>query len=178
MVYLFLAPGFEEIEALAVVDILRRAEVEVTTVGVGGTLITGSHGITVAADVSDNHLHMTDIEMVVLPGGLPGTTNLGKSSTVRSAVEAAAVKGAWLAAICAAPSIFGHWSLLKGRRATCYPGYDRELSGATYTGEPVTVDGQIVTGKGAGTAVAFALQLVECLVDAETADRIRRSIQC
>ncbi len=177
MVYLFLAEGFEEIEALTVVDILRRADQEVTTVGVGGNVVTGAHGLTVIADVAESRLHLSDVEMVVLPGGQPGTMNLEKSATVRSAVEAAAVKGAFLAAICAAPSVFAHWGLLKGRRATCYPGYERELSGAVYTDEQVVQDGHIVTAKGAGAAFAFALRLVACLTDEATAERIRRSMQ-
>lgn len=177
MVYLFLAKGFEEIEALTVVDVLRRADLEVTTVGVGGNVVAGAHGLTVIADVAESRLHLSDVEMVVLPGGQPGTMNLEKNATVRSAVEAAAVKGAFLAAICAAPSIFAHWGLLKGRRATCYPGYERELSGAVYTGEQVVQDGQIVTGKGPGAAIAFALRLVACLTDETTAERIRRSME-
>ena len=181
MVYVLLAPGFEEIEALSVVDILRRAELEVTTVGVGvaGQTVTGVHGIEVMADIHEDDLHLTDVEMVVLPGGQPGTANLERSATVRSAVEAAAVRDAWLAAICAAPSILAHWGMLKGRRATCYPGYDRELtgSGAVYTDAQVEQDGRTVTAKGPGAAILFGLRLVACLRNEDTAERIRRAMQ-
>lgn len=177
MVYVLLAPGFEEIEAISIIDVLRRADIEVTTVGIGGNVITGVHGISVAADISENDLHFTDVEMVVLPGGQPGTFNLEKSATVRSAVEAAAVHGVWLAAICAAPSILAHWGLLKGCRATCFPGYDRELHGAIYTGAAVERDGKIVTGRSAGVATEFALVLVECLAGKDIAVRVRKAMQ-
>lgn len=181
MIYVFLASGFEEIEAVSTVDILRRAEQEVTTVSVGvpGKSVTGVHGIEVLADVQESRLHLTDVDMVVLPGGQPGTANLEKSAYVRSAVEAAAVRGAWIAAICAAPSILAHWGMVKGRRATCFPGYDRELiaGGATYTDAQVEQDGRLVTAKGPGAASLFGLRLVSCLTNEETAERIRRSMQ-
>lgn len=181
MVYVFLAPGFEEIEAISVVDILRRAEQEVTTVSVGvsGKSVSGVHGIEVRADIHESALHLTDVDMVFLPGGQPGTANLEKSASVRSAVEAAAVHGAWIAAICAAPSILAHWGMLKGRRATCFPGYDRELTsgGAVHTGAQVEQDGHFVTAKGPGAASLFGLRLVACLTNEDTAERIRRSMQ-
>lgn len=181
MVYVLLAPGFEEIEAISVVDILRRAEQEVTTVSIGveGTVVTGVHGIEITADIHEDDLHLTGVDMVFLPGGQPGTANLEKSATVRSAVEAAAVHGAWLAAICAAPSILAHWGMLKGRRATCYPVYDRELTagGAEYTGAQVEQDGHVITAKGPGATIQFGLRLAACLAGEDTAERTRRAMQ-
>ena len=130
MIVLFLAEGFEEIEALSVVDILRRAELPVTTVGIGGRTVTGAHGIPVTADRSDKEFEaqpLPPLTAVVLPGGMPGTRNLEKSPLVARTLDAAAAQGAWLCAICAAPSILGHKGLLHGRRAVCYPGFEDSL---------------------------------------------------
>lgn len=179
MVYVFLANGFEEIEALTPVDLLRRAGVEVTTVGVGGDHITGAHGITVKADISDSLLTkqtLCDLEMAVLPGGMPGTKNLDASESVSLALEAALEKNAYIAAICAAPSVIGKRNLLNGKKATCYPGFEAELHGATLCDAPVTVDGKIICGKAAGCAVSFALALVCALKGEDTAERIRADI--
>lgn len=178
MIYLFLAPGFEEIEALTTVDILRRAECELKTVGVGGKRVTGAHGIEVTADLTQEEAVTEGLEMVILPGGVPGTPNLEKSPVVRTMVDYCHEKGLWLAAICAAPSIFGHWGLLAGKRATCFPGYEDQLSGAAATGESVVVDGKIITGKGAGVTIPFALKIVEQLVGKDTAEKLRKSMQC
>lgn len=178
MIYVFLAQGFEEIEALAVVDILRRAELEVVTVGIGGRIVTGAHGIAVAADLLDQDLVFKDLEMVVLPGGMPGTLNLEKSPVVQHAVDCAAAEGKWLCAICAAPSILGHKGLLEGKAATCFPGFESQLFGARYTGEPVTVDGLVITGKGPGAAIAFGLELVARLKGRERSNILGESMQC
>ena len=167
MIYVFLANGFEEIEALAPVDILRRAEQEVKTVGVGGKTITGSHGITVTAD----------IEMLVLPGGMPGTLNLEKSPIVTACARYCAANGVYLAAICAAPSILGHLGLLEGREAICFPGFEGELKGAKLSEKPVCVDGSIITAKGMGVATQFGLTLAGLIAGQDTADKIRASIQ-
>ena len=172
MIYVFFANGFEEVEALTPVDVLRRAGCQVKTVGVGGLEVTGSHGVTVRADLEEKDVETDEIEMVVLPGGMPGTLNLEKSPIVRAAVEAAAEAGAWVAAICAAPSVLGHYGLLKGREATCFPGFEQELHGAVFTGAPVTVSGNIITGRGAGAAMAFALALAEALKGKEAAQAI------
>lgn len=176
MIYVFLADGFEEIEALAPVDILRRAGVSVCTVGVTGKTVTGSHGIAVAADAED--FDPADCEGVVLPGGMPGTAHLDGSPLVARALAVAKEKGCLIAAICAAPSVLGHKGLLAGRRATCYPGWEGELTGALYTGEPVTEDGNFLTARGAGVAVEFGLALTARLVSPEKAEEIGRSIQC
>ena len=177
MIPVFLANGFEEIEALATVDILRRANVEVVTVGVGSKLPVGAHGIAVCADITEKELDLTAIDGVVLPGGMPGTTNLEASAVVQSAVSYAAERDMLLAAICAAPSILGHGGYLRGKHATCYPGFETDLRGAIL-GKGVVVDGNIITASGAGVAVDFALALVRYLVSAEVADAIRGGIQC
>ena len=140
MIYVFLANGFEEIEALAPVDILRRAELEVKTVGVGGKTITGSHGITVTADIEEKDVTTDDMELMILPGGMPGTLNLEKSPIVTTCAEYCAKNDIYLAAICAAPSVLGHLGLLNGKEAICFPGFEGELKGATISEKPVCVD--------------------------------------
>jgi 4-methyl-5(b-hydroxyethyl)-thiazole monophosphate biosynthesis len=178
MVYLFLANGFEEVEALAPLDILRRAGVEVTTVGVGGDMIRGAHGITVQADMPDTLFADAAPDMIVLPGGMPGSKNLDESRIVDMALKAAARRGAYLAAICAAPMVLGHRGLLAGKRATCYPGFESELTGATVATEKVVTDGKIITAAGMGVAVEFGLALVTALKGREVAEGIRAAIQC
>ncbi|MDU7337568.1 MAG: DJ-1/PfpI family protein [Clostridium sp.] len=178
MTYLFLANGFEELEAFTPIDLLRRANVPVQTVGVGGKQIVGAHQIPVIADVEESEISLSDLDMVILPGGLPGTPNLEKSQIVKDAVMAAYEKGAYVAAICAAPSILGHMGLLKGRRATVSDGFVSEITGAEYTGELVTMDGKIITGRGPMASVAFALQLVDLLADKHAAEKLRNLMQC
>lgn len=178
MVYLFLANGFEEVEALAPLDILRRAGVEVTTVGVGGDMIRGAHGITVQADMPDTLFADAAPDMIVLPGGMPGSKNLDESRIVDMALKAAARRGAYLAAICAAPMVLGHRGLLAGKRATCYPGFESELTGATVATEKVVTDGKIITAAGMGVAIEFGLALVAALKGREVAEGIRAAIQC
>ena len=178
MVYLFLANGFEEVEALAPLDLLRRAGVEVTTVGVGGDMIRGAHGITVQADMPDTMFADADPDMIVLPGGMPGSKNLDESRIVDMALKAAARRDAYLAAICAAPMVLGHRGLLAGKRATCYPGFESELTGTTIATEKVVTDGKVITAAGMGVAVEFGLALVTALKGRETAESIRAAIQC
>lgn len=178
MIYCFLANGFEEIEALAAVDILRRAELPVKLVGVGGSEITGSHGITVKTDIEEKDVTTDDMELVILPGGMPGTLNLEKSPIVKASVAYCADNGIKIGAICAAPSILGHMGILKGRRATCFPGFETQLDCAKYTGAPVTVDGNIITAKGMGCAVEFGLALLSEIMGDERSALMRASIQC
>ena len=178
MIPVFLANGFEEIEALATVDILRRAGIEVVTVGVGGKMPVGAHGIAVCADIAEDELTLDNISGVVLPGGMPGTTNLEASAIVQAAIAYAAKRHLLLAAICAAPSVLGHGGYLKGKRATCYPGFEEALTDAVVCDDGVVTDGNVVTASGAGVAVDFALELVRYLVSAEDADAIRGGIQC
>ncbi|MDL2232031.1 DJ-1/PfpI family protein [Ruminococcaceae bacterium OttesenSCG-928-L11] len=177
MIYVFFAHGFEEIEAITPLDILRRAELEVQAVGVGAKTITGSHGITVHCDISDREATSKNLEMIVLPGGMPGTLNLEKSRVVSECIDYVAKSNIWLSAICAAPSILGHKGLLNGKKATCFPGFEDQLEGAIYTGERVEQDGKIITGKGAGAAKLFSLKLVEVLCGKERADILGASLQ-
>ena len=177
MIYVFLANGFEEVEALAPVDILRRAELEVKTVGVGGKTVTGSHGITVTADIEEKDVTTDDMEMMILPGGMPGTLNLERSPIVTVCAEYCVRNDVYLAAICAAPSILGHMGLLKDREAICFPGFEGELRGAKISNKPVCVDGKIITAKGMGVATEFGLTLAALMAGQHEADHIRASIQ-
>ena len=178
MVVVFLANGFEEIEALATVDVLRRAELDVVTVGVGGKQIRGSHGILVAADTEDAELSLENLEAVVLPGGMPGTLNLEKSPVVQRAVEYAAANEILLCAICAAPSILGHKGLLEKKKAVCFPGYEQELLGAQVQDAPLAMDDTFITARGAGVTIEFALAIVSRLVSDEKARMLGASMQC
>ena len=173
MVYVFLANGFEEIEAITPVDIMRRAGLSVLTVAVGsggGRVVTGSHGIPVTADIGIDGVRVADMEAVVLPGGQPGTDNLSASADVRRAVMAAYEKGAVIGAICAAPSIFGSLGLLEGRHAVSFSAYTGELKGAVVENAPVVVDGKIVTAKAAGFALDFGHALVASILGKDKAD--------
>ena len=161
MVYVFLAEGFEEAEALVPVDILRRGEVEVATVGVTGKTVTGSHGIPVVCDVMACEIMPDETcEAVILPGGMPGTLNLEKSPTVQQFVDYANENDIVLGAICAAPSILGHKGILNGKKATCYMGFEEQLFGAEICEEPVCVDGKIITAFGAGAAFDFGFAIL------------------
>ena len=173
MIYVFLAEGFEETEAITPIDCLRRAGHQVMTVGIGGKTVTGSHGIPVTADLTAEAAALSDaLEMIVLPGGMPGTLNLAKSSTVQSAIRFCCEHGKKLAAICAAPSVFGDLGLLKGHRAVCVPGFEEHLTGAEVGTEPVCVSGNFITSRGAGTAMDFGLRLVAVLDGPEKADAL------
>lgn len=176
-VILFFADGTEEVEALTAVDILRRAGAEVTLCGVGGIEKTGAHGITVKADIAAEALDVDEeFDMVVLPGGMPGTTNLGASEKVKHFIIRAANEDKFIGAICAAPTILGGMGILENRSATCYPGMEGGLGGAVYTAGDVCRDGKIITGAGVGAAVEFSLALTEALFGFETAGKIRKSI--
>lgn len=177
MVFLFLANGFEEVEALAPLDLMRRAGVEVTTVGIGGSLITGAHGITVKADIVDSALSTgNNIEAVVLPGGMPGATNLDASDAVDTALAAADRAGAYLCAICAAPMVLGRRGYFEGYEAICYPGFEGELRGARISEKRVVTDRRRITAAGMGVAVDFGLAIVAALRGSETADKLRQGI--
>ncbi|MBQ8965228.1 DJ-1 family glyoxalase III [Ruminococcus sp.] len=179
MVYVFLANGFEELEALAPIDILRRAGVEVTTVGVDTQTITASHKVVFTADTTVDKIVLDDkVDMVVLPGGMPGTLNLENDDYVQAAIDFCVKNDKYIAAICAAPSILGHKGLLKGKKAICFPGFEKDLEGAEISEKAVVCDGKFITAKGAGVAVDFALMLAEKLVSAEKAEEIRKGIQC
>ena len=179
MVYIFLADGFEIVEALAPADILTRAGSKVVTVGVTGKVVTASCGIPVVADITASALKLDDkTDMIVLPGGMPGTNNLEADNTVQSAIDFAVSKGIYVAAICAAPKILGHKGLLKGRKATCFPSFESELEGAELTGLQAVTDGKFITGKGAGAALDFGFELVKALYSAEKAAEVAVKMQC
>ena len=177
MVYILLAPGFEEAEALVPVDMLRRANIETATVSITGEPVPGSHGVTVLADVTLDDVDLSRADMVVLPGGGPGYKNLGKEPRVEELVRKAAERGLWLAAICAAPTLLGRWGLLEGKDAVCYPGMEEGLTGAQpQMDQGFVADGKIITGRAAGSAFDFGLALVEALAGAAEADKVRHGI--
>lgn len=179
MIYVFLADGFEEIEALAPVDLLRRCELDVKTVGVGREIIKGSHGISVLTDIiAEQAIFDSSLEMIVLPGGMPGTLNLEKSSVVQKAIDYCIKNDIYIGAICAAPSILGHKGLLSGYKATCFMGFENQLLGAEISNESVVVDRKIITAKSAGFAIDFSLKLAELLTSKERAKLLRDSILC
>lgn len=179
MVYLFLANGFEEVEALCPLDLLRRAGVEVTTVGIGGESVQGSHGIQVQADIPDTMFRDAKPEMIILPGGMPGAKNLLQSQTVATALKAGEKNGAYLCAICAAPMVLGAGGYLKGYKATCYPGFENSLTGADVQDQrksAVVSDRKRITAAGMGVAFEFGLALVSALRGREAAAKIKESV--
>ncbi len=178
MIYVFLANGFEEIEALTPVDFLRRCKLDVKTVGIGSQAITSSRGITVLTDLDDAQILLDDsLEMIVLPGGMPGTLNLEKCENVQKSIDFCSENNKYIAAICAAPSILGHKNLLDGIEATCFPGYEQQLGNAKVSGELVCFENNIITGKGAGASIPFSLKLAEILVGSDRAEKLGESIQ-
>lgn len=175
-VTVFFANGFEEIEGLTVVDLLRRAKVEVEMVSIEDSLVvTGSHQITVTTDVLLKDMNK-ETDVLVLPGGMPGTRNLQKCEPLKDIILEKVKENIYLAAICAAPLVYGQLGLLKGKRATCYPGFEEELLEANTTLNPVEVDGHFITSRGLGTAVEFALTIIEVLLGKEESERIAKSI--
>lgn len=179
MVYILLADGFEEIEALAPCDMLRRAGVEVRLVSATEKLhVRGTHGISIMADLTVSEMNSRDIDMLVFPGGMPGAKNLDEHPRTDILVRHCLDRNAYLAAICAAPMILGKRGVLAGKKAICFPGFEKYLAGAEIMeGERVVRDGNIVTAVGAGAAVDFGLKLVEIMKGKETAESIRASIR-
>jgi 4-methyl-5(b-hydroxyethyl)-thiazole monophosphate biosynthesis len=167
-----LAPGFEEIEAVTIIDVLRRGEIDTEVLALEGLEVVGSHQITVAADRTLADAAEEQWDLVVLPGGMPGAANLRDSELVQSFLAAQDRAGAKIGAICAGPIALEQAGLLKGKKATSYPSFEKQLAGASYRREPVVVDGRIVTSRGPGTALDFALKLVEELRDQKAADEL------
>lgn len=178
MIYVFLANGFEEIEALAPIDLLRRASFDVTTVSITEHLgVIGAHNIPVVADTTiDAAGDFADAELLILPGGMPGTKHLAACERLTELLTSHAKAGKPIAAICAAPSVLGALGLLEGREAICYPGFESALKGAVISNKRVVRDGKILTAAGAGVAVEFGLAAIEMLADAEKANAIRKAI--
>ena len=174
---IFMADGCEEIEGLTVVDIVRRAKLEMTTISITDKKeVTSSHNVTFLTDALASEVDFDGFDAIVLPGGMPGTLNLGASDMVNKVIKKFAGEGKIVAAICAAPTIYGEMGLLEGKNATCYPGMEDKLLGANWQEQPVVVDGNFVTSRGVGTAIAFALTLVTILKDEETAKSLANSI--
>jgi 4-methyl-5(b-hydroxyethyl)-thiazole monophosphate biosynthesis len=177
MVYVHFAEGFEEIEAITIVDVLRRADIGVKMVSVTGSLsVTGSHGIVVNTDSLFEEADYNLAAMIVLPGGLPGAHNLKAHEGLMQKIQEFKAKGKWLGAVCAAPYILGELGVLQGELATCYPGFEKHLKGAMLVYEPAVISGKTVTGRGAGPSMKFALKIVEALKDEETARELGRKM--
>lgn len=173
----FFADGCEEIEGLTVVDMLRRAKLETVTVSImGRNEIHGSHGITFLTDTLFENTQIASFDAVVLPGGMPGTTNLGAHEGVVSAVKEFAAGGKLVAAICAAPSVLGQAGVLQGKKAVCHPGWEDKLTGAVVLQENAVTDGNIITSRGMGTAIDFSLALIGALADEQTVSDVRKGI--
>lgn len=180
MIYTFLADGFEEIEALCPVDIMRRAGLSVVTVGIGKKEIVGAHGICVTADIADCELDFNkfnDTELIFLPGGMPGTKNLDASDTVHNAIDLATKQDVYIAAICAAPMILGKKGLLNGKSAVCYPSFEEYLVGATIpSNKRLVTDGKIITAMGMGVSHELGLEIVKIFCGEEKAKTLRKAI--
>lgn len=172
-----LAEGFEEIEAVTIMDVLRRAQLSVVIAGMDGSAtVTGNHGIRIVADAALADLCVETRGMVALPGGMPGAENLARSGAVRKLLNDVHSQGGYVAAICAAPLALHAAGLLAGRTVTCYPGFAERLTGANCTGSAVEQDGRIITGNGPGNALPFALRLVQVLTDSDNARRVARAM--
>ncbi|MBN2159470.1 MAG: DJ-1/PfpI family protein [Spirochaetes bacterium] len=172
-----LAEGFEEIEAVTIIDVLRRAGVEVTSAFLKKNPVTGSHAISVTADKNIEGIKSSDFDCMVLPGGMPGSANLKDDQRVIELAREFSSKEKIVAAICAAPLVLGYAGVLKGRRATCYPGFEAQMTGATPVADPVVRDGTVITGRGPGCAIPFALELVAALAGKQVAEQLRESMQ-
>ena len=173
----FMADGCEEIEALTVVDLARRAGIEVAMISVSGKKeVKGAHGILFQTDIPAEYMDFDMLDGIVLPGGMPGTLNLGANDYVQKTIADFAKAGKLVAAICAAPSVLGKAGLLNGKRATSYPGFEEKLLGAEVCVEPVVIDDNIITSRGMGTAIDFSLAIIHYLLNAKTAEDLASGI--
>jgi 4-methyl-5(b-hydroxyethyl)-thiazole monophosphate biosynthesis len=176
-VYVFFANGTEEIEGLTVIDLLRRAGIKVESVSIEENLeVMGSHEILIKTDRGFSDIVFDDADMLVIPGGMPGTMNLLACQELQKLINEFHQEGKMLAAICAAPIVLGASGVLKGKRATCYPGYEDRLVGASYVDQPVVCDGNIITSRGLGTAIEFSLAIIEHFCGSEKAEQIGKAI--
>ena len=176
MVYMLLTSGFEDIEALETLDILRRAGISAKTVGISEKTVTSSHNVTISCDLTFEETDFSDMRMLVLPGG-PGHTAFSQSDKVCALINSAYEKGIYIAAICASPSVIGKMGLLKGKRFTCFPGFEDMVSGGIYSPEKVVTDGQFITAKGAGAASDFAFEIVTLFKGKLISDELKRQMQ-
>ncbi len=176
-VCVFTADGFEEIEGLTVVDLLRRAGIQVLMVSISdGLAVKGSHNIELKADIFFDDVDYEDVDMLVLPGGMPGTLHLGEHEGLCTLLQEFYKKGKQVAAICAAPSVLGKLGILEGRKAVCYPGFEEKLTGASVEYGEVAHDGNVTTSRGLGTAIPFSLELISLLLGEEKAEEIKKSV--
>ncbi len=179
MLYMFFADGLEEVEAIAALDVIRRAGIEIKSVGVDSETVKGSHNISVICDTTiDKVVYDNSIDGIILPGGMPGTTNLMNNSYVDSFIDKCYQNNKLICAICAAPMILGRKGLLKGREAVCFPGFEDELDGAIISHDYVCNSDGIITAKGMGSAINFGLEIVAELLDKETAEKLKSTLQC
>ena len=176
MIAILLADGFEEIEALTPLDVLRRAGLDVRSVAIGSKIAVGSHGIPVICDMEADEVDPSSLSLVIFPGGMPGSLNLDASPYTDKLIDAVLKNGGRLAAICAAPLVLGRRGLLEGKEAICYPGFEGELSGAIISEKSVVTDGNITTAKGMGVALPFALELVRIICGEDKANEISKSV--
>ncbi|WP_373810992.1 DJ-1 family glyoxalase III [Porphyromonas macacae] len=175
--FIFLAPGFEETEAIGTIDVLKRGGVDIKIVSVtGDTFVESAHGVGIKADIYLPDVKVEEADALILPGGMPGAENLKKDMTVRSLVDAMYAKGGLVAAICAAPMVLGDLGLLKNKKATCYPGFESEMTGAVATGQPVEQDGNIITGKGPAFAYRFGLAILTYLRGNDVAEEVAQGM--
>ena len=177
MFYVMMADGFEEAEAIVPLDLMRRAGIDAKTVGIGGETLRSNKGVRVVADLTEAEADPAACEGVFLPGGMPGMENLSASAFVRAAVSACAEAGKPVCAICAAPAVLGRMGLLRGRRAVCFPGFEHELKGCDVQAAPVCVDGDIITGQGAGCVFPFAHAIIARMRGKAEADRVLAQIR-
>lgn len=176
MIYVLLAEGFEDIEALEPLDILRRAEIDVKTVGISGKSVTSAHGVTVLADMEISEVDTSVMDMLMLPGGV-GHQRLDSSENVHELISYAVENDIYIAAICASPSIIGKRGLLSGKKYTCFPGFEGLVEGGIYSSDKVVLDGKFLTGKGAGAAGDFGFKIVEIFKGKELADKLKAQMQ-
>lgn len=176
MVYMLLGTGFEETEAIAPLDLMRRAGIPVATVGVNGKVVYGGHGIGIEADITLEELDLTQLEMIVLPGGLGGVTSVRTSKPAMDALQFAWENNKYVAAICAGPTVLADLGITDGKQATCYPGCESGMGSANMVVAPCVTDGKLITGASAGCAVAFGLELIKALKGEEAARTVAKQI--
>ena len=176
MVYMFLGTGFEETEAVAPLDLLRRAGVEIQTVGINGKIVYGSHNIGIEADITIDQMDLHSMEMVILPGGLGGVASARASQETMAALDYAWKNGKYVAAICAGPTVLADLGITDGRNATCFPGCESQMGSANIVNAAAVTDGKLITGTSAGCAIPFGLALIAALKGQETAEKIRQQI--
>lgn len=177
MVYVFLAPGFEEIEAITVIDCLRRCEIDLITVGIGSQLITGSHNITLKTDIIDKDIKLSsNLQMIILPGGMPGVLNLEKSIYLQNAIDYCNNNNLYISAICAAPIILGKKGLINNKLLTCYPGFESYLKDANISSSNIVVHDNIITAKSASSSFEFSFTIIEMLLGKEKLDSLKAAL--